>query len=155
MWRNTIGNKPLQSTSNYGLQSRFWLCPELFNVTVAAPGGVPRELIHRHDRLQLQSFILEKLPLICSSYTHSPRVMFKSVIVSHRVGQLLISCQRPQEFAKLALTPRKCLETNSCWIFISSYTHPPNFRVRHVACKIPMVITNYSAELGPLFEFIW
>ena len=53
---NKIAGNNFDSNGNYGLQ--FWPGPELVNVTVTAPGRIPRELIHRRGRLELQSFIL-------------------------------------------------------------------------------------------------
>ena len=42
-----------------GLQFHFWPHPELTNVAVTAPGGIPRELPKRHSRPQLQFLIPE------------------------------------------------------------------------------------------------
>ena len=48
-------------TINYGLQLQQWPLPQLINGTVTAPGGSPRELSHRPDRLRSQLLIESRL----------------------------------------------------------------------------------------------
>ena len=72
--KHTIGEtRQLQSTHNpggevvidYSYSSGH--TPELMNVTVTAPGGIPRELIHRRDQFQLQCSIPAEFIKSCST----------------------------------------------------------------------------------------
>ena len=60
MGNNIVAVHKFSGEVNDGLLLQFWTCPELTNVTVTAPGGLTRELIHR-GRLQLQFSILVNL----------------------------------------------------------------------------------------------